>query len=74
MTGYHRLNLRYERKGIHFCAFLTLAAALTCRHSQSTIATTTLSAAPGRCRTGAPSGIRAARQRSWSAVQYSGSM
>lgn len=30
MTGYHRLNIRYERKGIHFCAFLTLAAALTC--------------------------------------------
>ncbi|WP_324197859.1 IS5 family transposase [Nocardia abscessus] len=30
LTGYHRLNLRYERKGIHFCAFLTLAAALTC--------------------------------------------
>jgi hypothetical protein len=30
LTGYHRLNIRYERKGIHFCAFLTLAAALTC--------------------------------------------
>ncbi|MGW5106008.1 hypothetical protein [Nocardia sp. NPDC004123] len=29
MTGYHRLNLRFERKGIHFRAFLTLAAALT---------------------------------------------
>ncbi|MFI6166447.1 IS5 family transposase [Nocardia sp. NPDC051052] len=30
LTGYHRLNIRYERKGIHFCAFLTLAAALIC--------------------------------------------
>lgn len=30
LTGYHRLNLRFECKGIHFCAFLTLAAALTC--------------------------------------------
>ena len=30
LTGYHRLNIRYERKGIHFRAFLTLAAALTC--------------------------------------------
>ncbi len=30
LTGYHRLNLRFERKGIHFCAFLTLAATLTC--------------------------------------------
>lgn len=29
LTGYHRLNLWFERKGIHFCAFLTLAAALT---------------------------------------------
>ncbi|MGK8558205.1 transposase [Nocardia gipuzkoensis] len=29
LTSYHRLNLRYERKGIHFCAFLTLAATLT---------------------------------------------
>ncbi len=25
LTGYHRLNIRYERKRIHFCAFLTLA-------------------------------------------------
>lgn len=30
LTGYHRLNIRYERKGIHFYAFLTLAATLTC--------------------------------------------
>ncbi|WP_280309877.1 hypothetical protein [Nocardia abscessus] len=30
LTGYCRLNLRYERKAIRFCAFLTLAAALTC--------------------------------------------
>ncbi len=30
LTGYHRLNLRYDRKHTHFLAFLTLAAALTC--------------------------------------------
>jgi transposase len=30
LTGYHRLNIRYERKATHFLAFLTLAAALTC--------------------------------------------
>nr|WP_280185642.1 MULTISPECIES: IS5 family transposase [Nocardia] len=30
LTGYHRLNLRYDRKATHFLAFLTLAAALTC--------------------------------------------
>lgn len=30
LTGYHRLNLRYERKGNYFLAFLTLAATLTC--------------------------------------------
>jgi transposase len=30
LTGYHRLNIRYERKGTHFLGFLTLAAALTC--------------------------------------------
>lgn len=30
LTGYRRLTLRYERKATHFCAFLTLAAALTC--------------------------------------------
>ncbi|MDE1675553.1 IS5 family transposase, partial [Nocardia gipuzkoensis] len=29
LTGYHRLNIRYERKATHFLAFLTLAAALT---------------------------------------------
>ena len=30
LTGYRRLTLRYERKANHFCAFLTLAATLTC--------------------------------------------
>ncbi|WP_433568024.1 hypothetical protein ACQP1O_38460 [Nocardia sp. CA-151230] len=30
LIGYHRLNLRFERKRIHFRTFLTLAAALTC--------------------------------------------
>ncbi|MBM4830636.1 transposase [Actinospica acidiphila] len=30
LFGYHRLADRYERKGIHFLAFLGLAAALTC--------------------------------------------
>ncbi|MGW4772391.1 IS5 family transposase [Nocardia sp. NPDC004278] len=30
LSGYHRLNIRYERKAMHFCAFLTLVAALTC--------------------------------------------
>jgi transposase len=30
LTGYHRLNIRYDRKATHFLAFLTLAAALTC--------------------------------------------
>ncbi len=30
LTGYHRLNMRYDRKATHFLAFLTLAAALTC--------------------------------------------
>jgi transposase len=30
LTGYHRLTLRYERKATHFCAFLTLAATITC--------------------------------------------
>jgi transposase len=29
MTGYHRLNIRYDRKASHFLAFLTLGAALT---------------------------------------------
>ncbi|WP_186383041.1 IS5 family transposase [Amycolatopsis acidiphila] len=28
--GYHRLSLRYDRYANHFCAFLTLAATLTC--------------------------------------------
>ncbi|MFE3280288.1 transposase [Nocardia sp. NPDC059239] len=30
LTGYHRLNIRYDRKATHFLSFLTLAAALTC--------------------------------------------
>lgn len=30
LTGYHRLNIRYDRKATHFLAFLTLAATLTC--------------------------------------------
>ena len=29
LTGYHRLNIRYDRKATHFLAFLTLAATLT---------------------------------------------
>ncbi len=28
LTGYHRLNIRHDRKGIHYLGFLTLAAAL----------------------------------------------
>jgi hypothetical protein len=30
LFGYRRLAVRYERKGSHFLAFLSLAAALTC--------------------------------------------
>jgi transposase len=30
LFGYRRLGIRYERNGNHFCAFLTLAAALAC--------------------------------------------
>lgn len=30
LTGYHRLNIRYDRKAAHFLGFLTLAATLTC--------------------------------------------
>jgi transposase len=30
LFGYRRLTIRYERHGHLFCAFLTLAAALTC--------------------------------------------
>src|SRR3982750_4180186 len=30
LTGYRRLTLRYERSAKLFCAFLTLAATLTC--------------------------------------------
>ena len=29
LTGYHRLNIRYDRKATHFLGFLTLGAALT---------------------------------------------
>ncbi len=29
LTGYHRLNIRYDRKAVHFLAFLTLAVTLT---------------------------------------------
>ncbi|MFE7718166.1 transposase [Nocardia rhizosphaerihabitans] len=30
LGGYHRLSIRYDRKGTHYCGFLTLAAALIC--------------------------------------------
>jgi hypothetical protein len=30
MFSYHRLTIRYDRKANHYCAFLTLAATLTC--------------------------------------------
>jgi hypothetical protein len=30
LFGYHRLTIRYDRYANHFCAFLTLAATLTC--------------------------------------------
>ena len=30
LLGYRRLTIRYGRYATHFCAFLTLAAALTC--------------------------------------------
>jgi IS5 family transposase len=30
LFGYHRLSIRYDRYAHHFCAFLTLAATLTC--------------------------------------------
>ncbi|PPJ35434.1 IS5/IS1182 family transposase [Nocardia nova] len=30
LSGYHRLNIRYDRKTTHYLGFLTLAAALTC--------------------------------------------
>ena len=30
LFGYHRLTIRYERHAHLFCAFLTLAAVLTC--------------------------------------------
>jgi transposase len=30
LFGYHRLTIRYDRYAHHFCAFLTLAATLTC--------------------------------------------
>jgi len=30
LTGYRRLTIRYEHHADNYCAFLTLAAALTC--------------------------------------------
>ncbi|MFD4973779.1 IS5 family transposase [Streptomyces sp. NPDC058424] len=39
LFGYHRLTVRYERKGSHFLAFLGLAAALTCYKKLAKLAT-----------------------------------
>lgn len=39
LFGYRRLGIRYERKANHFCAFLTLAAALTCYKKLAKLAT-----------------------------------
>ncbi|WP_181007367.1 IS5 family transposase [Streptomyces sp. SM1] len=39
LFGYHRLTIRYERKGSHFLAFLGLAAALTCYKKLAKLAT-----------------------------------
>jgi transposase len=39
LFGYRRLTLRHERKASHFCAFLTLAAALTCHKKLRKITT-----------------------------------
>jgi IS5 family transposase len=36
LVGYRRLTLRYERHPELFCAFLTLAATLTCYHRLTT--------------------------------------
>jgi transposase len=30
LFSYHRLGIRYDRKATHYCAFLTLAATLSC--------------------------------------------
>jgi transposase len=39
LTGYRRLSPRYERNASHYCAFLTLAAALTCYKNLAKITT-----------------------------------
>jgi transposase len=39
LFGYRRLIIRYERKANHFCAFLTLAATLTCYKKLQKLAT-----------------------------------
>ena len=39
LTGYRRLSPRYERNASHYCAFLTLAAALTCYKTLAKITT-----------------------------------
>ncbi|MFE5509692.1 transposase [Streptomyces sp. NPDC056529] len=39
LFGYHRLTVRYERKGSHFLAFPGLAAALTCYEKPAKLAT-----------------------------------
>jgi transposase len=39
LFGFRRLTIRYERKARHFCAFLTLAAALACSKKLTKLAT-----------------------------------
>lgn len=39
LFGYHRLTIRYDRYANHFCAFLTLAATLTCFKKLAKLAT-----------------------------------
>jgi IS5 family transposase len=39
LFGYHRLTIRYDRYANHFCAFLTLAATLTCYRKLAKAAT-----------------------------------
>lgn len=39
LFGYHRLAIRYDRYANHFCAFLTLAATLTCYKKPAKTAT-----------------------------------
>jgi hypothetical protein len=39
LTGYRRLTIRYERHADNYCAFLTLAATLTCFKRLAKIAT-----------------------------------